>query len=550
MTKTLIAICIFIVCANIFASDYPVINEVYHSAPPGQKWIEIYNPSPFPFQLQNWSLQVAETHWDTALVFPTVVLAPRQYIVIGETNVSFADYHASLNLTHTDTVCGIRLVNEQNNYTDTILYGFSNPHQLSDDAHHPATQYVSPAPTSCSLARYPNGYDTDDVSDWKVADTPTPAAPNFVFYDLAIADLYITYVDNIYLLHTVIHDLSTPFVDISQIVLTLFLNDITIYQNVPNITFHTGFATFSHPLSLQNNSGYLIKALISYPHDVDNSNDSKILHYWVGEKPVILNEILYAPVSPEPEWIELFNPSDEICVLQDAYFTDVAGRTSVFSATLEPAQYFVLTQNKINLLAKYPFLEADKVFQPTSWATLVNTRDTVELFYSSGVRIDSLSYTGVNSMRGRSLERVNPWSETSVAWLYSTADTGGTPLAKNSVTPAAIELQIPDVSLRKRNDVLEIVVTVANNGYSDVFTAMLTVSMRYEVEDTFEVITEHEISSVGEYSTYSTFPLMKGYVYYLCELDYTSEALAHPDRSFTEKVSFIKSYLNERPPVV
>jgi len=523
----------------LMANDYPVINEVMHSAPYGYRWIEIYNPSPFPFPLSNWQLQIAGEVFETVFIFPNVILLPREYIVIGERDVSFADYITELEFGNEDIVCGIRIIDERNLYQDTILYGYENPYNLADDNMNPAKYFVTPASINNSLARNPNGYDTNSISDWDIAERPTPGTPNFIYFDLALKELYIDFKNDIQILHIVIHDLSTHDVYSTLITLSIFLNNISIYENIPNITFYNKIASFTFPLNLIINQYYIIKAEISYPHDVDNSNNSKTIEFWHGQKPIIINELQYAPFAPEPEWIEFFNPTDDVTILNNAYFTDSAGRRSTFDVYIEPFDYFIVTQSINNLLLVHPHLDRAKIVQPSPWAILVNTRDTVELFFENGVKVDSVSYVGVNSMRGRSLERKNPWVHEDVEWVYSTDLKGSTPLSKNSQTPSEIDLKIKGVKILEQDGLFSHCVEIINNGYLKNFCAYLSLFYKNEEIEEYRFINEKDIFQTGEYFFTSDYPIIKGYHNYMYKINHEKETDIK-----------IKTYLNEKPPVV
>jgi len=53
---------------------------------------------------------------------------------------------------------------------------------------------------------------------------------------------------------------------------------------------------------------YYVELLLST--DTTPSNDSYESSFLVGESPIIISEIMYMPGTPNVEWIELFNNSE------------------------------------------------------------------------------------------------------------------------------------------------------------------------------------------------------------------------------------------------
>jgi len=508
-----------------------------------RRWIEIYNPSMYSWNLHNWKIQTAGHEFRTDFTFPDVVIQPSQYIIVGEANVGFANFNVTaFNLPNTTNVTlGIRLICNEERYTDTLLYDFPNINNLPDDVRNPANDFVLPAPRGYSLARRPNGHDTNRITDWEVARFPTPSAPNFIYYDLSISDLFITIYENVHTLHTVIHDLSTAIVDNSLLVLRVFHNGKTLFKTMPNIIFDNDIAVFELDVSILKNTMNIFIAEISYPQDVDNSNNTKRLAFWEGFTPLVINELQYQPVAPEPEWIELFNRSHETIVIENAHILNAAGRRTPFSAIIEPHDYLIITRDRHLFESIHPFVDMNKVIQPNSWAILNNTRDTIQLFFDEDVKIDSVSYVGVAAQRGRSLERVDPWSDENIQWLHSSAEVGSTPLSKNSRTPADIDAKITDVEVSVRDDALAHRINIMRTGLMSGFEANLLLFYRHEGMAQYEYLNELSLWIETDLEEYfiTPFPSERGYHHFLYRLQFGKENHV-----------LLRSFLNGSPPVV
>ncbi|MCL2064911.1 MAG: lamin tail domain-containing protein [Candidatus Cloacimonetes bacterium] len=509
----------------------------------GRRWIEIYNPSVYPYSLNRWQIQTAGNTFTTVFTFSDVIIQPDEYIVIGENQVEFADYRVSnLNLqAGMNNTVGARIVSNDGRYKDTVLYSSPNNNNLPDDVDDPAINFAPRPPEGRSLARKPNGYDSNSVSDWSIAETPTPKGPNFIYFDLAIIDLYITESRNNHNIHIVIHDLSTDIVDKSLINLQVILNENIIYDTTPNLLFINNIADFTIEVNLLLNSMNYFKAEINYPQDVDISNNIKHFGYWYGFKPLIINEIQFQPLTSEPEWIEFFNRSDDVLIVQNAFVMDAAGAIAYFSAVIEPQDYLIITQNKDLFEDAHPFLDLRKVIQTNTWAVLNNTAETIELFFDEYTKIDSVSYVGVSSMRGRSLERVNPWLDDNVQWAYNMTEIGSSPLSKNSQTPADIDAKINSVNIFVQGNFLEHRISIENIGLTSYIEADLLVYHRHESMLEFEYLDEIPIFITDELEEMilTLHPTERGYHYYMYKLIFGNE-----------NDQYTLFFLHENPPAV
>jgi hypothetical protein len=518
----------------------PVINEVMYHHP--TRWVEIYNPTQYAFNLFGWRLQTASTQFNTIFTFPNIVLQPDSYIVICETNTEFSDFTANLLLLDGGiATTGVRLISQDGSYTDTILYGSPNTHYLPDDRDTPAIDFVPTVPPGYSLARNPNGLDTNSVTDWSACDSPSPGLPNFMYIDLGISDIFITQNHGGHNLHIVIHDLSTSFVDKTQLILKVDINEVCVYNATPNLLIDGNLMTFELPVTLVPNATNTIKAEISYPQNQNTADIVKILNFWHGMYPIIINELQFQPRSPEPEWIEFYNRSDQPQEIINAFIQNASGRRAYFSATIEPKDYLIICQNISAFVSIHPDVDIEKVLQPTTWATLVNARDTIQLFLTEELKVDSVSYVGVASQHGRSLERVNPYWDENITWLYTLSEQNSTPLARNSRTPAQIDARIVSVTIEVIDGRLQHAVTVETTGLSSNFEATLTLHHRDESMADFEYILERNIymGYETEVSLSTPFPTGTGYHYYMYRLLFHGEPAV-----------FYRSFLHERPPVV
>lgn len=161
-----------------------------------------------------------------------------------------------------------------------------------------------------------------------------------------------------------------------------------------------------------------------------------------GPGDVIINEIMADPTPvvglPDQEFVELYNTTaDQIFDLTGWTFSDGGTPGTLTGVTLGPGQYLLLTSS-----ANAPlFTTYGAVASPSSFPSLNNDGDPLELRNAGGTLIDAVSYAlswyndGTKALGGWALERIDPTAPCSGAsnWTASIAAAGGTPDAQNSV---------------------------------------------------------------------------------------------------------------------
>jgi len=362
-----------------------------------------------------------------------------------------------------------------------------------------------------------------------------------LYFDLEIADLYITSQGNIHNIHVLIHDLSTNFVDISYLELTILHNSFLLYSDHPNIPFINNIAHFTRQVNFLPNSNNHIEATIIYPQNVNNSNTYKSIYFWLGIKPIIINEIHFQPRQPEPEWIEFYNATDQPYTLTNAFIQTLSGRRAYFSATISPKNYLIITQNITALTEVHAVIDQGMLTQPTTWAQLPNNGSTITLYLTEYEYIDVVQYNASSANMGKSLERVNPIDYDNPVWRFSTAQIGSTPLAKNSHTPPDVEACIDTVSIHKADGVLEHSLTIINTGLSGSVSANLQLLYKSEYQQDYATLHESTITIQDTLHTviHTDIPIETGYHYYTYTVLF-DEGEDH----------FHRAFLETNPPVV
>lgn len=204
----------------------------------------------------------------------------------------------------------------------------------------------------------------------------------------------------------------------------------------------------NNDFSIGNN--YFIAYVETEP-DQDTTNNlafSKVIGVEVNElrSDLIINEFMYAPTSPEPEWIEIYNRSDKTIDLKNYRIADNNDTVTVIneSTILNPGDYFIIAAN--NSILNFYNIPSGIVF--SSFPVLNNTGDKIILLDSLNRTIDSLQFTSAWGGTGnRSLERIDSElsSTDSLNWKTSASKNRATPGYINSVTVKDFDLELSGI---------------------------------------------------------------------------------------------------------
>lgn len=158
---------------------------------------------------------------------------------------------------------------------------------------------------------------------------------------------------------------------------------------------------------------------------------------------VVINEIQYAPESPEPEWIEIYNTENLEVKLNEFTVSDKVTISEPIDITLQPNSFAIITKDSVELVAQYK-LNSESIFI-TNLPTLNNTDDEVVIAAES-VTLDSVHYDSDWGEKGKSLERVNSFVESNDENNWGPSENNPTPLQINSVSKY-IDLRIVSANL-------------------------------------------------------------------------------------------------------
>lgn len=434
--KKISFILLFVLTLKAAGFSSVVLNEVFYDPvgpDAGYEWLELYNPTDEPINLEGWILEKARTTFTEIYEFEYIIIPAKGFLLIGEEYVKDADIKATLAFTNAgSSTNGVRIRCPDTGYTDTVLYHEPNSYDLTWDCGEHKTPFVPTVQEGNSLARKYDGVDTDLPKDWFECTNPTPGTTNLYPIDLAIFKITLQKIEGIYHLFTFIHNLSTEPVDNSEAHVDIFVNNaLWDSYELPSIAPMDSLE-FSCPLGTLEEGLYDISARVELPNDINPENNQAGTSILIGESPLVLNEIMFRPSSGRTEWLELYNRSSRDYHLNDFLITDYADREIRFSAYIAADDYLIVCRDSLNVMLYYPNAPFHTIVEADSWAPLNVGGDVLTLYDNYGLQLEQMEYSGDGSEHDVSLERVNPYLPPSEDnWGYSVI--GATPGRQNSI---------------------------------------------------------------------------------------------------------------------
>ncbi len=183
---------------------------------------------------------------------------------------------------------------------------------------------------------------------------------------------------------------------------------------------------------------------------------------------------MFTPLGGEPEWIELFNRSEEAINLLGWSVKDIltTPATALINSDLiiQPGSYVVLTRDS-SILNFHRFIPSS-IFK-ISLPVLNNDIDGVILRDQRGLTIDSVLYNSQwGGINGYSLERISVDAQSTlpVNWASSIDIEQSTPGRINSITPKQFDIRISGLRFEPRfpvsGDDVFIIADIKNSGTS------------------------------------------------------------------------------------
>lgn len=433
-----------VVINEIMADPSPVVGL------PDAEYVELFNTTTTKtFDLANWTFSDASSN----TTLPTYTLGPGEYVLLVEpasaglfsafSNVLSVPSMPSLNNSGDDLV----LLDNTSNYIDAVSYDLSWYNDAIKDDGGWSLEQINPF-TPCSSAA--NWSASADLSGG------TPESQNSIFDNTP--DLIAPSV-----LSSIVNSSTSITLLFDEAIDQVTINSATITTS-PSLTFSSAFASgfngiliqFSTPMVTATIYTITISGISDCAGNLVGAANTAVfgLPETAGAGDLVINEVLYDPLSGGSDYVELYNTSEKIIDLSTLYMAnEVDGLiANILPITpdglvLLPSDYLLLTENTAYVTSEYPDAVASKILVTDlpsynngegTVVLLDNTSNVIDLFRYS----DDLHFALLADIEGVSLERVDPERATDddSNW-HSAAETvdWGTPGYKNSQFTASPE---------------------------------------------------------------------------------------------------------------
>ena len=404
-----------------------LINEIMADPVPSKglpecEYLELYNRSLFPVNLNRWTLQTGNKEQ----YLPDTTIASQQYLIITvASNASLMTKYGKVLALNTLSLPNEGCLLVLKNQNSQIIHALDFKSDWHDDASKKnggwSLEMIDPLNPCGEAANYRSSVDAKGGTPG-VVNSVKSLLPDKSFPQL----LSIFPSDSMHLL-----------INFSETLDTLLMSNTTNYTLEPGPVkpknvFGKGPLYHSCILELANP---ILKKTI-YTLTVNNNimdcvgNQLKIptqlqfgLPLPLKNRGIIINEIMFDPGPDKEEFIEIYNRSLEIYDLNKLFLNVENSTSSGQKPTIRiseegllimPGEYRVLTKNK-NLLSKqYPLLPMALIIETYGFQALSNDGGTITLSDSTGTVIDKASFSQAMHFQmlrltaGVSLERIDP----------------------------------------------------------------------------------------------------------------------------------------------
>ncbi|MGB5893028.1 MAG: lamin tail domain-containing protein [Ignavibacteriaceae bacterium] len=464
---------------NEIRNDLTINEFMYSPESPQPEWIEVYNRGNKVIDLNNY--QVADNSDTVKIVLNSLIINPGEYVV-------FADDTSIVNYYNIPSQIVIKNLPALNNSGDKIIL-LDSLNRTIDSLNYLSSWGGS---NGNSLEKINADISSIDSTNWKTSISifgATPGSINSVTqkdFDIAVRDIIFSptfplYSDTVSIVAKIINYGLNP----ASFTLKLF--EDTNLDSIPDLLIETSSIfnlspgdsnayQFNHQIeNILSKRGFTVLAQFGEDEDTTNNYFYKTVAPGFPPQSIVVNEIMYTPAGGEPEWIELFNNTNETIILNgwsisDIFTTPVQEFIDVDLFIL-PSSYLVLTKD-LSVINFHRFIPSP--IHEINLPVLNNDTDGIILRDNRGAMIDSVKYNSDwGGTSGYSLERkdVNVNSNQLLNWGTSLDIEQSTPGRINSVTPKQFDLSVAALSFNPRfpvsGDDVFVSAVIRNNGSSD-----------------------------------------------------------------------------------
>jgi len=436
-----------------------LINEIMY-APIGdeQEWVELYNNSPYSINLKNWRISDSNISTKSVLSQSDKIIAPDSYLVIAK-DIIFSVLHpdiysvaANFSALNNTTPDAVVLYNVSCCVIDSVMY---QPNWGGQDGK--SLERIDVQMSSVAAANWGTSQDSLHCTPGKINSIAK------LDYDLAIGNLTQTQAmsggNNIPVINVTVYNIGRKAID--SVKIFFYANSgLQIYPDISELLHSVVSAesissgdsvriSESMPQFTSGEMNIVIVAENWRDERLSNNRDSITIKTGCEPRSLIINELMYDPLTGQNEWLELYNRSTQPIDPANWTFNDrptLSGSNSFIvsdsSTMIQPGGFAVVAAessicNVFKDLKNIPL----SILNHSGGFGFNNDGDAVILKDITGRTIDSVAYLpqwhhpDAVDTRGRSLERINPDMETNDPrnWSTCTNTEGGTPGKINSV---------------------------------------------------------------------------------------------------------------------
>ena len=406
-----------------------IINEIMYAntTTTEKEWFEIYNRDTVPINLAGISWKDA-TSSVNIITNNNVLLNSHQYAIVCQDSIAFKQHHPGI----TGYIFQTNWSSLNDNGDDIVLIKSVITQQRYDSVHYlPGWGGNS---GGYSLERIDASGPSNNQNNWGTSIDILKSTPNRQnsitpkFYDLFLKNFTITpnnpkIGDSLKLSFTIKNTGINPANNFSlNIYRDLNLDSIPqISEMIKTQSFlnlnHNDSINFNYSFLCQDTGLIQLIGLVEYQPDLDTLNNKLVKSIYISNTQsnigIIINEIMYNPKSPEPEWIELFNNSNIPISLKN---WKIADSSSINNPVLITSNDFIIQQNSFvviaknnSIISKHPSIDTSKIIYLSNLPTYNNDKDVVAIYNNSGMQVDYVSYkSGWGGASKNSLERISP----------------------------------------------------------------------------------------------------------------------------------------------
>lgn len=430
-----------IIISEIMADPSPSVRL------PDREYLELYNRTPEPLNLKNWSL----SDGITKSIFPNTVIAPGSYMILcqmADTGL-FKTYGKTTGLKSFPALTNEGKILFIRDSKATMIHGIEYSSRWYGD--------ILKSGGGWSLEIIDTDYPFFGDDNWQASESAERGTPGRINSISGVNR------DNIFsgIVSVFPEDNSTVKIKFSETIIGLTMKSgsieiegseiDTLVNSDPLLRNYTAF--LSQPL--RNGMIYTITAGEEVTDFAGNKMDKNKFRFGLPEKvsskDILFNEILFNPLPEEPDFIEFYNCSEKIINVSDLLLVSVNDQSHDTSSVIRvspenhcllPRNYNVITSDKSALLRRFSSSDQERIFEIPSLPSMPDDKGHLILFNRSLEKIDEvfydekMHYSLLGGNEGISLEKVtaNGNSADKTQWHSAAESSGwGTPGAPNSV---------------------------------------------------------------------------------------------------------------------